>query len=811
MTQATPSQICIVAPPGRGESPSLPGWAQEFLEGKLRRAGIPPETVTFLTLSENIVDQLNAKPDLRVIVTLDEAPLAALTDKHSLTKYHLSPLDARPELTCRKVIPTFSPQQQIRQYELGVYIELALRRAKEECESTTYARKLKNFRLNPDLPETFEILAQLRHEPFLSVDIETGRGQINTVGFAWSASDAIAINVLPERARPELYKSLWAAIVLLLEGESRKILQNAIYETLYFARYGVRLNALWHDTMIAQKFLWPELDKGLDNVGRLYTREIYWKDMGRVVSAEGGRKDWGNVRDWPAHYAYNCMDTTGTYEAAFAQQKDLERRGTSAFFYDYLMPQTECAAEMCLRGLPLVPSVQANLRAEYEAKCADLLAGLSEPINPRSSKQKLDLFRRKGYKLPKKKNKATESMQESSDELALKKLRLAHPEDDDIRRLLEYAKLSKALSSYLRTEADPLDGNLRYTMAVCSTETGRWCLPGAAEVLTPQGWQRLDTWDKRTPILQWAQDNMLTWCKEPIKHEFAFNGNLVRAQTRRYASAMTMEHRLPSMKNGRTETCLAVDLLTKQKNIPLSGIKLPAGTDANKELRTRILVMTQADGHYAKSNGQLRWALRFKFKKTRKILRCKKLLRQVGIKFTTAIEHDGATRIYIGVADLPAWLAEFNNKEFGPWLLEHDAVAFIDEIVHWDGNRSSVKCVEYTTCVQVNAEWVSTMAHLAGQAARIVSKFNRANNWTDIYRVYIREEVVTRVHPAETSLLSYSGKVYCPQTESGFFLMRYQGFISVSGNSGHKDPWDRGLNPQTLPKYAKGMISWEGE
>jgi len=453
--------ICILT-----ERP-LAGWDLNYVQEKCTRAGLARTDVCFAVLGEPL-------PPAEVLMPLGDAALKATTGLTSIDKWHLSPLDALPELQSRKVIPSFTVSRIKAQWELGLYLEKALIRAREEHGSAEYVRKEKRFLLNPSLAETYAVLERIRTEPYLSVDIETGRGQINTLGIAWSSSDALAIGVLPERFSGETHYELWRRIAELLEGPARKICQNGIYEILYLARYGIRLRNLWHDTMVAQKFLWPELDKGLDNVGRLYTREPYWKDDGKVVSAEGGRKDWGNIRDWVRHYDYNCKDTSGTFEACFNQRADLEARGQLELFDNYIMRVHEPMQEMCLRGFPVCAETQTRLIAEYEARSAELMTGLSKPINPRSPKQKLALFEEKGYVIPKVKDKLKGGTRKSVNELSLKKMRLKYPDDKDIEILLEVAHIEKALSSYLRVQTDPLDGNIRFSLDPHGTETGRW-------------------------------------------------------------------------------------------------------------------------------------------------------------------------------------------------------------------------------------------------------------------------------------------------------------------------------------------------
>lgn len=524
--QSNSSPTCIILidrarPSASSAGVLLWGWEETLLQEKLRRAGFLSSEVVFESIypdPDNLSLRLN-RHDARVIVALDEEPLHATTGKSSIWKWHLSPLDSLPGLTARKVIPSFHPDQIRKQPELGLYLELALRRAREESSTREFSRKAQRFLLNPRIDDTLALLEKLQSEEYLSIDIETGRGQINTVGFAWSVSDAIAINVLPDNYGPTNYHRLWQAIHSLLAGPSRKIYQNALYEVMCFSRYGISTD-VWHDTMLAQKFLWPELDKGLDNVGRLYTNEIYWKDDGKVISgSKNEKKDWGNIRDWQAHYAYNCRDTANTFEACFRQRKDLEQRGKLPLFDNYLMRLFEPVAEMCLRGLPLSEEKRQHLSSTYEEEIKTLTSGLSDPkLNPSSPKQKLKLFKDKKYNIPKSRG-SDGKWKESTDELSLKKMLIKNSEDKDIPLLLKIAELQKALSSYLRVETNPMTGRIHFSYDLHGTETGRFAC-------------RKDPWDQgfnAQTIPKYAKE-MISW--PPESGRFFVQCDLKQAESR---------------------------------------------------------------------------------------------------------------------------------------------------------------------------------------------------------------------------------------------------------------------------------------
>lgn len=431
-----------------------------LLRPKLLEAGFRLDSVSVFTLPE-----VETRPDLldgsNLIVGLGEAPLRFFVGRSGIDKWHLSPLETK----CgRKYLGSFGFDRLQGQYELNLYLKLTLRRAfTEYTRPLPYERAAERFLLNPGLEETFETLRTLESAGEISVDVETGYGQINTVGFAWSGSDAIAINVLPDRCSDDTYYELWNAIARVLQGGSRKIFQNHLYDVSYFSAYGIRVGGEIFDTMWAMKVLWPELDMGLGNVGRIYTNRPYWKDDGKVEAEEGRKKDWGNVRDWTKHYAYNCRDTSGTWEAHRNQFLDLQSRGLESFFFDSVQSLSQPLLEMCGNGFPLDLERREVLRAETEAKISSLTLRLKDEVgydlNPRSPKQKMIYLKTLGVKIPKKYDKEKGVYRETADSAALRKILLQRPDLSALRTLGDIAGLDKALSSYINfgvKEGEPL-------------------------------------------------------------------------------------------------------------------------------------------------------------------------------------------------------------------------------------------------------------------------------------------------------------------------------------------------------------------
>jgi DNA polymerase I-like protein with 3'-5' exonuclease and polymerase domains len=444
------------------------GWEWQTLRTKILRAGFVPEECQIKLLKD-----VQTIPPRTVVVGMGESVLNHFTDKKSVDKWNLSPL-VLPNGSI--LIPTYDMDRLRKQPEVGLYQELAFRRAKDFFMRWPKAH-VERFHLNPDLSTKMDILRQIKNAPDIAVDVETGYGQINTVGFAWSPNDAIAINVLPGGYGADSHYQLWQLIRDVLEGPAKKTFQNFIYDVSYFSAYGIRTQNIHHDTMWAMKVLWPELKSNLGNVGRFYTERPYWKDDGKIADEEGKKKDWGNIRDWHKHYLYNCRDTTGTWEARQNQIEDLKKRNLHGFFYDYVMKLHEPILEMCSNGVPLDLQRRSDLLQSVDERITTMTkefhSVVGRELNPRSPRQVQNYLKEKNIPLPKKYDKQSGGYKESSDSAAIKKIRLKFPQMKELELLQDIKSLEKALSSYIDFGVRK-DGNLSYSLNGCGTETLRW-------------------------------------------------------------------------------------------------------------------------------------------------------------------------------------------------------------------------------------------------------------------------------------------------------------------------------------------------
>lgn len=449
----------------RCEGVPLAGEQYELLLNSFNKADISSDQFSICLIADT---EIIRSSSANVLVPLGDKALYELTALVSQEKYHCSILQSTAEYGNRKVLPVLHPERVLKQYRDSMYLTFGAMKIKVELEFPELRIPERELLINPTLSQIEAFCYELLTARAIGVDIETGCGQINTVGFAITPTRAIAIRVSNDNywSPEELYR-VWQLIHMVLKSATPKVCQNYIYETVFLSAYGMTMNNVVWDTMWAMKFLFPEAEKGLHNVGRIYTPFPYWKD---------DNDDWNNIRDWNAHLDYNCKDTTGTLWAYYEQRVDMEHRGLLPTFEELCLSNMPIISEMCISGLLvdekewLRQKDKATLAIDGHQEFVDRFfqERLDRKVNTKSPVQMKKAFKELGIAIPVQKGK------ESLDKKALTKLRKKHPQIAVIPQLIALSKENKKNSSYLDITFDMNDKKLRYSLDGHGTETGRW-------------------------------------------------------------------------------------------------------------------------------------------------------------------------------------------------------------------------------------------------------------------------------------------------------------------------------------------------
>lgn len=243
--------------------------------------------------SLRLAAELNtAKPN--VIVPLGASALWMLTGHTAITPFRGSVVAASRVAPGAKLLPTFHPAFIMRQWKLLPIAVADLVKAAKESEFSEIRYPKVRLLLEPSLADVREFVRRGKEADLLSVDIETGWGQITSVGWAINDWEAITVPFVDLRKPSKSYWGsleaefeAWRLIEDLMTSPVPKLGQNFTYDAFWFLkRKGIHVRNYRHDLRLMHHALYPELPKDLASMGGSYTNLGAWKHFGGRYSNE---------------------------------------------------------------------------------------------------------------------------------------------------------------------------------------------------------------------------------------------------------------------------------------------------------------------------------------------------------------------------------------------------------------------------------------------------------------------------------------------------------------------------------------------
>lgn len=225
-----------------------------------------------------------------VIVPLGATALWAFTGATDITAQRGSVLKASAITPGAKLIPTYHPTFVIHQWKYFTIVVADLIKADKQSHFREIIIPRKELLIEPTDQELNDILPRLLGSDALSVDIETGWGQITNIGFAPDQSFAVNVPFIDLRSPNKSYYDdvhtevrRWLYVKQVLESNTPKLGQNfGGYDAFWLIdRYGIAPRNFRHDTRLIHHALYPELPKDLEFMGASYTEQGAWKSWGR--------------------------------------------------------------------------------------------------------------------------------------------------------------------------------------------------------------------------------------------------------------------------------------------------------------------------------------------------------------------------------------------------------------------------------------------------------------------------------------------------------------------------------------------------
>lgn len=311
------------------------------------------------------------------------------------------------------------------------------------------------------------------------------------------------------------------------------------------------------------------------------------------------------------------------------------------------------------------------------------------------------------------------------------------------------------------------------------------CVVGDHEVLTPHGWVKIEDVPDTTPIMVCSIGGDSAHYETPESYwRGECNTTLIEFKGEAVHQLVTHDHRMPYATNsGPNWKVSKASELPKTSRLPKAiyfdgGINHPA---------PELLAAVHADGHFNISG-----ALVFNFNKERKVSRLIRLLEIHKIKFE-ATKYEKTFRIYIPASELEGLeLCKKLTVNCLQW--SHDtALRYLIEQEFWDGHKDSSGAIWISSIDGSRADLCHTLAHLHKMGSQLNSIEREGRQ--RLYRWSLNNRLTWRLSSVSVTTQPANGRmVYCPKTSTGFWLTRYKGKISVTGNTNY------GGRPATMAK-----------
>lgn len=317
------------------------------------------------------------------------------------------------------------------------------------------------------------------------------------------------------------------------------------------------------------------------------------------------------------------------------------------------------------------------------------------------------------------------------------------------------------------------------------------CLSGDTEVLTENGYIRLDKLTTNIRVAQWNDGNI----------EFVYPSRIVKKYTNKVYELpildnMTLyqtEHHRNIVFDSQAKKLKVKypNQLTGSHNIICAGKVKDEGKKLT--LLEKLIIMTQADGAInGKNKAGIPVTFSIALSKKRKVKYLHALIKEDKENMYKLREVTGR-KANGNIKAIKRWLYNLpkttkSYKLLSNWFSLNDfdlskANDFLDNIFVWDSADYDYGKV-YCTTEKANAEFVYQVMVLAGYTPHISKQIDKRGYKTH-YRVYmsrkIRKLSLQHIHKTR-KFIDWNDYMYCITVPSTFFVARKDGYTFVTGN-----------------------------
>ena len=312
------------------------------------------------------------------------------------------------------------------------------------------------------------------------------------------------------------------------------------------------------------------------------------------------------------------------------------------------------------------------------------------------------------------------------------------------------------------------------------------CFPGYTEVLTKDGWLRLDEYDGQE-VMQ-INDSLNGDFVRPLAYiKKEYSGDILSYNTGgNYEQATTPGHNLVYTNKKTLELCKkkAEDFYTSA-NMSGSRFQTTCMYDGDGlELSNAMIALYLAVSADGSIRNRKKWSdenyCDISFKKERKKNRLSAILKDLSIPYSR--NDNIAAEGYSSFAfRIPKWFKKEIPIEFATKSSIEQKKFILDELVYWDGNRVNGRTqTEYSSKLIHNVTVIQLIAHTCGMMSTIMHRKNQFGEW---YQLSILNKSYVTYQKTKGMITSHlDGFVYCVTVPTGMIMVRQNNKISITGN-----------------------------
>jgi hypothetical protein len=317
------------------------------------------------------------------------------------------------------------------------------------------------------------------------------------------------------------------------------------------------------------------------------------------------------------------------------------------------------------------------------------------------------------------------------------------------------------------------------------------CLDEATEVLTNNGWKKYFELSPEDEVLQWdSKTSELSWTKPSKIHTYPYEGKMYHFANRHTDQLLTPNHRIYGKfrRHSRSPKPDVFEVVEAQhikqhwqKDLPVAG--LYKGSKHVDESYAYLVGWWLTDA-WAHQDGK---ACMFSQSKPDTLLKLREALSKFDCSFSEYTKaprkdtHNAEHTFYVTGSLANKLLDEFSTRELNISMLEWDIdsrKALLEGLLDGDGTyRDSQHCVVFWSKKKERLDLVQLLAMSLNYRTLIDYKkgcvhINPKTNTTQLQ------------HRHTHDVVDYKGDVWCVTVPKGAFVVRRNGKVFITGNSG---------------------------